>query len=219
MCAEDIKIIVAENHTLTRKGYVSLLNDLGYVSILGEAAHGKELLKLLESLEPDIVLLDIEMPVMNGKDALKAIKQNFPHLKVIMLSFHTEETLMIEYIKLGASAFLTKDSSVEIFEDTIKLVHAEGFCYSKSISKALVNELTGKNGGASVENKLTDRETQIVILVCEGKTNKEIARRLNIVVKTVDFHKANIYKKTNTYTAAGLYNFALKKNLISEQEH
>ena len=218
MC-NTIKIIVAENHTLTRKGYVSLLNDLGYITIIGEASNGKELLTLLASSEPDIVLLDIEMPVMNGKDALKAMKQDFPQVKVIMVSFHTEETLMIEYIKLGASAFLTKDSSVEMFEETIKLVQDEGFCYSKSISKALVNELTGKNGGASVENKLTDRETQIVILVCEGKTNKEIAKRLNIVVKTVDFHKANIYKKTNTYTAAGLYNFALKKNLISEQEH
>jgi two-component system nitrate/nitrite response regulator NarL len=216
---ESTKIIVAENHMLTRKAYMSLLKDLGYTSVVGEAANGKELLELLDATTPDIILLDIEMPVMNGKDALKAIKQRFPELKVIMLSFHTEETLMIEYIKLGASAFLTKDCSPEILEETIKLVRNEGFCYSKSISKALVNELTGKNGGASVENKLTQRETQIVILVCEGKTNKEIARRLNIVVKTVDFHKANIYKKTNTYTAAGLYNFALKKNLISEQEH
>jgi two-component system, NarL family, nitrate/nitrite response regulator NarL len=216
---ESTKIIVAENHMLTRKAYMSLLKDLGYTSVVGEAANGKELLELLDATTPDIILLDIEMPVMNGKDALKAIKQRFPELKVIMLSFHTEETLMIEYIKLGASAFLTKDCSPEILEETIKLVRNEGFCYSKSISKALVNELTGKNGGASVENKLTQRETQIVILVCEGKTNKEIARRLNIVVKTVDFHKANIYKKTNTYTDAGLYNFALKKNLISEQEH
>lgn len=212
------RTIVAENHTISRKGYIALLKDFDDITVVGEAANGKELVTLLDSVEADLIFLDIEMPVMSGKEALKIIREKHPKIKIIMLSFHTEEALMVECIKLGACAFLSKESPYEVFVETLRAVGEEGVYYNKTISKALVNELMKKSGGSSVDERLTERETQIIVLVCEGKTNKEIAGRLNIVVKTVDFHKANIYKKTHTYTPAGLYNFARKSNLITDKE-
>jgi DNA-binding NarL/FixJ family response regulator len=214
----ETKFIVAENHTISRKGYISLLKECRNFKVVGEAANGKDLIDILNSVKADVILLDIEMPIMSGREALKVIKERFPEVKVIILSFHTEESVIVECISNGASAFIPKESTYETFIETINLVIEEGYCYNRSISKALVNELSRKNGGSSPNPKLTERETEIIVLICEGKTNKEIARRLNIVVKTVDFHKSNIYKKTRTYTTAGLYNFAIKSNLIADQE-
>lgn len=212
-------VVVAENQALTRKGYVKLLQEVDHLEVAGEAENGKELIKLLENKPADLVLLDLEMPVMNGREALRIIKSRFPYIKVIILSFHTEETMIVECIKLGACSFICKDSSYEVFIESIRQVNEEGYYYNKNISKALANELSGKSEGDSMlDYKLTERETEIVMLICEGKTNKEIAGQLNIVVKTVDFHKANIYRKTKTYTSAGLYNYALKSRLISKQD-
>jgi len=208
------KTVVTENHTLTRKGYVSLLKEIPFVSVVGEAENGKELLKLLNKVQADIVLLDIEMPVMNGRETLKALKADFPSLKVIMLTFHNDEDTIVECIKLGACAFVSKECSFEEFVEVLSTVAKDGFYHHKVVSKALLKELSKKDPHDGV--LLSDREKEIVVLACQGKSNKEIASILNIVVKTVDYHKANIYKKTNTHSTATLYNYALKKKLIAE---
>lgn len=209
------KVIVTENHILTRKGYVALLKEIPGIEVIGEADNGKDLLKLLTKLKPDLILLDIEMPVMNGKEVLRVVKKNWPEVKVIMVTFHNDEPTMIEYIKLGANAFVSKDSSYEGFVEAVQTVINDGFYYTNTISKALLKELTKK---VPLVVELTEREKEIIVLSCEGMSNKEIASRLNIVVKTVDFHKSNIYKKTKTSSVRSLYNFALKHNLISEKE-
>jgi len=213
--SQPVKVIVAENHKLTRKGYIALLKDIPKIEVVGEADNGKELIKLLGKIKTDLVLLDIEMPVMNGKEALKAIRSLYPEIKVIMVTFHNDEATMIDYVKCGANAFISKDSSFEAFVEAVETVLEEGFYYTKNVSKALLKEITKKE---TAEIELTEREKEIIILACEGQTNKQIASRLNIVVKTVDFHKSNIYKKTKTNTLRGLYSFALKHNLVSEKE-
>jgi DNA-binding NarL/FixJ family response regulator len=205
------RIVIAENHTLTRKGYISLLNEHGNMQVIGEAANGKELIKILEKSQPDIVLLDLEMPVMNGKDALKVIKTRFQNVKVIVLSFHAQEHVIVEVIKLGANAYIIKDSSYEDFIDTILTVKRDGFFYPNTISKALVGELTRKTGSIETDKKLTERETEILILTCDGRTMKEMALQLSVSIKTIDFHKGNIYKKLGVTTVSGLY-------IIAERE-
>ena len=216
--SKKTRIAIAENHTLTRKGYVSLLNGHGNMQVIAEAANNKELIKILEKSQPDIVLLDLEMPVMDGKEALKVIKVRFPAIKVIILSFHRQEHVIVEVIKLGANAYIVKDSSYEDFISTILTVKKEGFFYPNAISKVLVGELTRKNGSVETDKKLTERETEILILTCDGKTMKEMALQLKLSVKTVDFHKGNIYKKLGVITMNGLYNYAIKHKLIVERE-
>ncbi len=206
------KVAIAENHRLTRKGYISLLKEFPDLEVVAEADNGSDLIKLLPKTSPHLIFLDIEMPVLNGKETLRQIRLSYPEIKVIMISYHKDEATMIEFFKLGANAFVSKDSSFEHFADVIKEVIEEGYYHNKSISKVLMQELSKPD---TFEIKLTEREKQIIALTCQGKTNKQIADHLNIVVKTVDYHKTNIYKKTKTSSPSGLYNFALRSNLIS----
>lgn len=208
---KKIKVIVTENRQLTREGYVALLARSGKVCVCGEAKNGQDLLDLLNTVETDIVILDVEMPVMSGIEVMKMIKKSWPKIKIIMLSFHNEDTLVLECVKMGAAAYLTKDTSSEELLEAIVKVEREGFYYTKNITRALAKDAIRE---APPYGHLTGRETEITILVCKGKSNKEIARELNIVVKTVDYHKSNIYKKTRTSNMAGLYNYALMNNLI-----
>lgn len=211
---EKIKTIVAESHTLTRKGYLALLREISIISVVGEAENSKELLAQLNKTNADLVLLDIKMQLTNGRETLNFIKTNFRDTKVVILSSGQDMGVIIDYIKLGACAFVNKDSTYEEFVHVLSEVAEEGFYYDKKISKALMKEVSQRENNLA---ELTEREKEIVLLACSGKSNKEIASCLNIVVKTVDYHKANIYKKTNTHSNAALYKYARKKNLISEK--
>lgn len=214
---KEIRIVITENHTLTRKGYISLLKDIKETCLVGEAENGKQLLKFLQSQEADIALLDIEMPVMNGMETLKVLRKQYPKLKVIMVSFHSDESVMLEFIKQGAVGFISKNSTYEEFSKTILTVAKDGYYHNKVITKALLNEVTRKTVEKLDIIDLSERERDIIILTCQGFSHKEIAQRLNIVVKTVDYHKNNIYRKTKTNSYSSLYQFALKHELISEE--
>jgi DNA-binding NarL/FixJ family response regulator len=205
------KVIIADNHNLVRSGYVSLFRNIDDFEVVGEAENGRELLDLLPNIETDIVLLDLEMPVLSGNDALKVLKRDYPGIRVIIISFHSEQRVIEDCIRQGARAYLSKNCNYETFLAVLKSVKEKGFYHSEAVQKAIVKTPEEK------ANNLTDREIEILVLICTGKANKEIAFILNVVVKTIDFHKGNIYRKTGTYNTAGLYKYAIQHGYIGAE--
>ena len=211
-----IKIIVVDDHPLVLKGFMSLLDDHPDIAIIGKAGNGKELLELLTVMsdtKPDIVILDIEMPVMNGIDAMKHIQRDLPEIKVILMSFHTEATYVYDCMAQGAGAYITKGSDLELITQTIHHVYKNGYFYDQQVMSGLFGQARKKRENSETK-KLSEREREILKLICEGYMNKEIAALLNIYIGTVDFHKKNISRKTGFKSKADLIFYAIKHNIF-----
>jgi DNA-binding NarL/FixJ family response regulator len=200
-----------------RQGVVSLLSEDSSLKVIGEAANGRELLDLLKLKEPDVVLLDIEMPVMNGLQALEVMSKRFPKVKVIMLSMHLSPGMISEFMARGASAFLPKETNIEVLIEAINTVKIEGHYYNKNVSDAMRKSLQSNHKSQSTfhEQALTAREISILKLICDGKTNSDIAQELNISYNTVDFHRRNLYSKTQSSNIPGLVKYAIKHGILN----
>jgi DNA-binding NarL/FixJ family response regulator len=199
----EIKIVLAEDHKLFRQTLVSALKQLD-IHTIGEACNGIDLLNLLKITKPDVVLMDIEMPEMDGCNALEKIKLFFPTQKVIILTQHSHDFLGNFLISKGADAFLTKNTEIEILVNTIKSVHENKYkAKNVSIFKSSEKE----------EIKFSKREAELIPQICEGKSNKEIADKLNIGNKTVEAHKKNLFRKTNTLGTVNFVAYLFKKGL------
>jgi len=200
----QIQILFAEDHKLFREMLIATLKEKNIITI-GEAEDGIELLNLLKTKKPDLILLDIEMPNMNGSKTFTEIRELYPDLKIIFLTTHTEETLIDSFYKKGAKAYLTKNIDTETLIETIQLVHENKFIrYAK----------TGKQKIESDQKiKFSKRESEIIPLIIEGKSNKQIADKLSIGNKTVEAHKKNLFKKTKTSSVVGFAIFVLRKGL------
>ena len=214
---QETTIILAEDHTLVRQGFVSLLSEDPSLKVIGEAANGRELLDLLKLKQPHVVLLDIEMPIMNGSQAIDIIAKRFPKVKVIMLSMHLDPSIINEFIAKGACAFLPKEIEIEILIEAINAVRHEGRYYSKHVVDAMHQNLRINHKSQSTfhEQALTSREVSILKLICDGKTNVEIAQELNITYNTVDFHRRNLYSKTQSQNVPDLVKYAIKQGILS----
>jgi DNA-binding NarL/FixJ family response regulator len=213
----NIKLIIAEDQELMRKSFIALLKEDQDFEIIAEASNGKELLEILKHTTPDVVLLDIEMPVMNGREALEIINKRFPDVKVIMLSMHAGPHFISELMARGARAFLPKNCDPDALFEAIHTVSSEGYYFDKSISEAMLRGLQREKSINPLleELSLSDRETEILKEICEGKTNRQIAEALNISIGTVDFHRGNIYKKTRSKNLVELLKYAIKNGIIS----
>lgn len=214
---QPIRVVLAEDQELIRKSLASLLRETPRMVVAGEAANGKALIEFLRSEPADIVLLDVEMPVMNGLKAIEILGQRFPKTKVIMLSQHNEMGLVYELMLLGARAYLPKGCDVDTLMKAIVTVHDFGYYFDGHVSNAL---LKGSMKSQAVnpllsEKALSAREMEILQRLCNGLTNKEIAAQLHITVRTVDFHRANVYAKTGSANLAGLLRFSLRNGLVS----
>ncbi len=211
-----IRIVIAEDHRLVRKGLKNLLEQHPRLCVVGEAADGKELMALLKDSGTDVVLLDIEMPNMNGRQALEIITKRFPDIKVVMLSVHSELMYMIEFVTMGARAYITKGASEETLWKTILAVHKDGHYFDQELSKAMLSSLQNKKSINPLfdELALSKRELEILKELCQGKTNKEIAASLKITMTTVNFHRVNIYRKTKSHNIAELIQYSMKQGLI-----
>jgi two-component system response regulator DegU len=212
-----ISIAIAEDHVLFRQGMVSLLNEEEDVSIAFEAGNGQELLDSLQHTLPHVILLDISMPVMEGKEALTKIRETYPEVKVIMLSMYYESSYIAEYLAKGARAFLPKNCDIDKVVDAIRTVHHKGFYFDDEISGLLMDKLihVEKQHDDNVKLRLTDRETQVLNLICLEKSNKEIAEILHISIRTVEGHRQCIMAKTDTKNVLSLVMFALRNKIIS----
>ena len=212
-----INIAVVDDHILFRTGVISLLKDHDRIHVCLEASNGKELLLALGQHVPDIVLLDIQMPEMNGIQTTQALKELYPDIKIIILTMHNEEEFIYDLMSKGANGFIPKNKSVDTLLEAIDSVMSRGYYYNDQITEALIKGNSGNIKAMEhlTEASLTDREIEVVRLICAQKSNKEIAEILDISPRTVDTHKNNIFLKTGAKNVIGVALYAVQSKLIS----
>jgi DNA-binding NarL/FixJ family response regulator len=212
---KPIRVLLADDHTLVLAGIRGLLAKLDGVDVVGEAADGHETLRLAEALRPDIVLLDIGMPGMNGLEVAQRLSDVDPAIRVIILSMHASEEYVLRALRAGAAGYLLKDSAVSELELAIRAV-ARGETYlSPPVSKRVVDEYVSRTGGTPDPlAALTPRQREILQLVAEGHTSKDIAQRLALSYRTVETHRNQLMKRLGVTDIAGLVRFAVRSGVV-----
>jgi DNA-binding NarL/FixJ family response regulator len=208
MDQKKIKIILVEDHHSARQAYAECLEKEYNFFVIGQASNGLELLGLISKNIPDIVLLDLEMPVLNGYNTLPILKMQFPSIKTIILSTHNEAYLATHMLQNGANSYLPKNCEMKDVVQAINKVYDEGFFFDELISRLLIDDFLKTN-----DLPLSDREISVLRLFCKGKPYKVISEELFISLNTVKFHLKNIYKKTEMESVAGLIKYAIKKGI------
>jgi DNA-binding NarL/FixJ family response regulator len=212
---KKIKIMMAEDHHSAREAYVAVLSDEENFNVIGQAANGFELIKLIEQKEPDIVLVDVEMPVMDGFKTITALKERFPNVKPIVLTMHEESYYVAQLILCGARSYLPKSCHIEDLVLAINKVYTEGFYFSDALSRIIVSssfkDIKFQQQLRHID--LSVREIEVLRMVCDEKPTKHIALKLGITTDTVNTHRRNIYAKTNSSSLIGLIKFALKNGI------
>lgn len=211
-----IKLIVAEDHTIVRQGIVRTLKADPRMEVIAEFGNGKKVIDFLKTHHADIVLLDIEMPVMNGMETLTIINRRFPEVKVIMLTMHSDWSIVYDIITLGARGYLSKACNDTTLFFNITKVHELGRYFEQEILQAMLTRSLKNNGLKSLfgELSLSEKETEVLIDLCNEKTMREIAESHHISIDTVRFHLKNLHQKTKTRKAAGLVKYAIKNSII-----
>ncbi len=213
-----IRILLADDHTVVRDGLRALLEKQTDMAVVAEAADGRETVQLAEELNPDIVIMDIAMPNMNGIEATRRIVSSNSHTAVVILSMHQDESYVLRSLKAGAKGYLLKDSLRSDVIDAIRSVALGRSYLSRKVSRMLqedyVRELERRGLDDSYE-LLTDREREVLQLVAEGRTNKEVATMLNISLTTVETHRTHILQKLGVHSVPELILYAVRKGIIS----
>lgn len=213
--SKSIKVIVVDDHELFRKGVIMVLKKMDNVEVIGEAGDGKEFLAMLNSHKPDVVFIDIKMPLMNGIEATTQATKRFPELNIIALSMFGEEEYLHKMINAGAKGFLLKNSSIGEIERAIYLVNNGKNCYSDDLLGYFTNKFIDNKPKDDDKIKLTRRELEVLNLVAQGLSNTEIADKLFISKRTVDGHKANLIQKTGSKNIVDLLIYSIKNNIIT----
>jgi DNA-binding NarL/FixJ family response regulator len=208
-----MRILIADDHTLVRAGLTSLIARLPEMEVVAEAADGRQALRLVRDLQPDIVLMDIAMPGLNGLESAERIHGIHPKIKIVILSMHASEEYVAQALKAGASGYLLKDAATAELEMALKSVSMGQFYLSPAISRQVVDNFL--RGGPTGLDLLTPRQREILQLIAEGKGTRDIAETLHLSVKTVETHRAQLMDRLDIHDVAGLIRYALKKGLIT----
>jgi DNA-binding NarL/FixJ family response regulator len=215
---KPITVLLAEDHQIVREGLQSLLKHEGDIEVVGEAETGREAVQLTRKLRPDVVVMDIAMPLLNGLEATRQIRKDFPATRVLILSAHSDEAYVEQVIELGAAGFLLKQTSAHDLSTAIREVQKGKTFFSQSISKrVLERSKQSLNRGGQPEkkgNRLSSREVEVLQLIAEGKPNKQVAAELGVSFKTVDKHRQNLMSKLNIHDIAGLTRYAIAEGII-----
>ena len=209
-----IKLALADDQLLFRRGLVMLLRDMSGVQVIFECGNGEELLTGLRDNVIDIVLLDLEMPVMNGLQALGHLRKEYPDVKVIVLSTHNKEAFIAQAMDSGAAGYMLKSADTDEIESAIRSVQESGYYYSDRVSHVMLHSVVTKQKVKPVfleVDPLSDRELEVLRAICEGLTNTEIAGKLFISPRTVEGHRNNMLLKTGAKNTAGLVVYAMTK--------
>ncbi|HUS35059.1 MAG TPA: response regulator transcription factor [Verrucomicrobiae bacterium] len=211
-----ITVLLAEDHTFVREGFRKMLELERDFEVVGEAGNGREAMALVRKLRPDVVLMDIAMPRLNGLEATRQMMKGSPSTRVIMLSAHSDDAYLSEATKAGAVGFLVKQSSARSVCEAIREVHKGNRFFSASVKKRLRDlSLTSKsNSLRDAGKRLTFRETEVLQLIAEGKANKQTASELGISIKTVEKHRENLMGKLQIRDTAGLTRYAIAVGII-----
>ncbi len=218
--ATPIKVIIADDHVLYRAGVRTALNQKPDIEIIAEADNGMHLINILKTMPAEVILLDIQMPIMDGIQALPEIRKVCPGAKVIMLTMMDDHSMITKLMEIGANSYLSKTSDSEIIYEAIKTCHKDEYYFSTLTNQALLNNLkqrhTQEPALASGEAQLNDKETMILRLMCEEKSTKEIADLVELSPRTVEALRDKLKVKTGAKTTAGLILYAVKHKIIEE---
>jgi DNA-binding NarL/FixJ family response regulator len=214
-----IRILLADNHTLVRAGLRSLLQSLEGVDVVAEASDGRAVLSLVEAHHPDVVLMDVAMPEMNGLEATARVVKEFPTVRVIILSMHANEEYVLQALRVGAMGYVLKDSGVSELELALRAISKGETYLSPAVSKHVVADYVRRAGGeTSPLDQLTPRQREILQLLVKGQTTKKIAEALFISVKTVETHRAQLMERLGIHDVAGLVRYAIRVGLVTPEE-
>jgi len=215
---KTIRILLADDHTVVRKGLRLLLESHPDLEVIADAADGRETVALAERHTPDVVVMDVAMPALNGIEAARQICAKLPHTAIVFLSMHSDEGYVLKALKAGARAYLLKDSAEQDLISAVKAVTEGKAFFSPAISKMLVEDYMRQMQERAVEDSydlLTTREREILQLLAEGKSNKEVANVLNLSLYTIETHRSNIFQKLNLHSTAELILYAIRKGVIT----
>ncbi|MGO9612823.1 MAG: response regulator transcription factor [Dissulfurispiraceae bacterium] len=213
----NIRVLIADDHALVREGIAAFLRLSDDIEVVGEAADGIEAINRADELKPDIVLMDIGMPKLGGLEATVEIRKTNPSIKIIVLTQYDDREYISRFLKAGVSGYLLKKAVGSELINAIRAVSRGEFYLFSSVASELVESYLGKRKEISEENlyeKLTDREKQVLKLIAEGYSHKEVANLLNISAKTVIAHQTNISEKLNIHSRTALVKFAISKGII-----
>ncbi len=219
---EPIKVLIADDHVLYRAGVKTALSSKNDVKVIAEADNGMHLLTMLKTVQPDVILLDIQMPIMDGITALPEIKKNWPDIKVIMLTMLEDHSMITKLMELGANSYLSKTSDIEVIYEAIKTCFEQDYFFNSLTNKALLTNLKQRNQITpqklvQQEAQLNDKEMLILKLMCEEKTTKEIADMVDLSPRTVEAIRDKLKVKTGAKSTAGLIMYAVKNNILNEE--
>jgi DNA-binding NarL/FixJ family response regulator len=214
---KPINLAIADDHKIFRNGLKATLEDCADLNLIIEASNGKELIGQLATRTPDVILMDIKMPEMDGMQTTALIHQNFKDIKVLALSMHNEDKYIVDMMKAGASGYLLKNAEPEEIIEAITTVHNKGFYFNEHLSVTLIKQLVGPGHDSAPQQnvELNDREIEVLKLVCQEYSNQEIADKIFLSVRTVEGYRARLFEKTGSKNLVGLVIFAIKNGIIS----
>ena len=220
--SQPINVIIADDHVLYRAGVKTALSSKKDIKVIAEADNGAHLLTLLKAVQPDVILLDIQMPIMDGIATLPEIKKLYPHIKIIMLTMMDDHSMITKLMELGANSYLTKTSDSEIIYQAIKTCHEQEYYFNSLTNQALLNNLRQKNVSMPqrtlVEDvRLTEKEIMVLKLMCEEKSTREIAQAVELSPRTVEAMRDKLKTKTGAKSTAGLIMYAVKNKLLDDE--
>lgn len=212
--SEIIRVIIADDHIIFRKGLATILNEISQVKVVGEAANGHELLELLRKTPADVILMDIKMPKMDGIEATRKIMTSHPGIRVIALTMHEEISYFNKMIEVGATGFLLKKTTQEELEKAIMAVMNDLNYYSEEFMSSIHQPVTAPPPRRS-DIQLSEREQEVLELICKGCSNSEISKHLGLSNRTIDGHRARLFEKTGAKNAPNLVMYAIKHGLVN----
>lgn len=212
-----IRVLLADDHTLVRQGLRALLEREADIKVIGEATNGREVIRKAEMLRPDVIVMDISMPRLNGIEATQKITTDHPGVRVVVLSMHAGEDYVKGMLRAGASGYVLKDAPANDLLSAIRAVAAGGYSIHPRVAGCVVTDFLKGKGVEEPVGDLTPREREVVQLIVEGMTNREIAGHLRLSVKTVDAHRTATMKKLGLHGVAELTRWAIRRGLVTSE--
>lgn len=212
---KKIKVLVVDDHPVVRKGILSCLMNRDHVKVVGEAADGQEAILKVKELQPDVVLMDIDMPQMDGLTVTEKLRKEMPQIKVLILSVHSHRDYVLRIIRAGARGYVLKDAPPDDLVLAIQAVNSGEAFFSPPVARIALNQYVEESDKEAPLAKLSEREREVLEHIASGKSNKEIAVALNIGVRTTETHRERIMRKLNIHSVAGLTKFAIANGIVS----